>query len=229
MRDRGLRSAWGDTRPAILLLSGGMDSAVAGFVVQRRHPLHAITFSYGQRHEAQEVAAAKKIAGELGAPHEVLPISGLPRTPLTGDGAVTDAISAVVPGRNTIFLTLAAARAQQLGMHRVVIGCCRDDADTFPDCRPGYLLAAETMLRLGIGDPEFTIMAPLVGRTKAAIVRLARELDTGALWEALTDSWTCYAPCVSDTGSRRCNTCSACRLRARGFAEAGVQDPGDAC
>jgi 7-cyano-7-deazaguanine synthase len=212
---------------SVVLLSGGMDSAIALHWALREHgrgEVAALAIDYGQRHRI-ELVRASVIAARAGVPvvrvEALLPWTG---TSLTRGGAL-DHDRVVVPGRNTILLTLAAARALSYGADRVVIGCCQDDAERFPDCRPQYLRVAERALSLGLGVP-FAIDAPLVHRSKAAAIALMRELGE-ACEQAVARSWSCYDP--QDAGARSptpCGRCLACEHRARGFAEAGVRDLG---
>ena len=191
----------------VVLLSGGLDSTVALFVARERwQDVRAISIDYGQRHR-RELDAAARVAALADVPHRVLTVSW-PWPPMQGD---------VVPGRNTMLLTLAATHdAARGGSCRVVIGACAADAAAFPDCRLAYLLAAQQALSLGLGVPV-EIVAPFIDRTKAQIVREARRLGA---WDAVAASWSCYAG-----GAAPCGQCGACRYRAEGFAEAGEVDP----
>lgn len=214
-------------RRAIVCFSGGQDSTTCLFwALARFDEVEAMCFDYGQRHRI-ELEAAAAIAARAGVPLTVLPVSALGA--LGGNSLTDRAIpvseargsdglpSSFVPGRNLIFLTLAAARAYQLGCADLVTGVCQTDYSGYPDCRRETMDALERTLSLGIGG-AFTIHTPLMALTKADTARLAASLP-GCL-EALADSHTCYR------GERPpCGRCDACVLRARGFAEAGIPDP----
>lgn len=221
--------------PAVVLLSGGLDSATV-LAIARRDGFdpHALSFRYGQRH-AVELAAARRVADALGAvKHVVVPIdlSVFGGSALTADIAVPkdradEEMShgipvTYVPARNTVFLSIALAWAEVLGAFDIFVGVNAVDYSGYPDCRPEYVAAFEAMANLATragveGAGRFRVRAPLLHMTKADIVRtgLALGVDYG-----LTTS--CYDP--SPEGSP-CRRCDACRLRARGFLEAGVVDP----
>ena len=219
---------------AIVLLSGGQDSTTCLYWPRARwSELHAVSIRYGQRH-AVELDAARKV-GELAgvASHLVLDLPALGQladSALTGAGDVdsegphTDRgvrlPATFVPGRNVLMLTLAAARAVQVGAHDVVCGVCETDFSGYPDCRGDFLHALAPALELAMPESArpLRLHAPLLALTKADEVRLARELP--GCWDALAHTVTCYR------GERPgCGACPACRLRARGFAEAGYTDP----
>lgn len=217
---------------AVVLLSGGLDSYTAGAIARADgFELYALTMAYGQRH-AVEVDAARRVARALGvARHVELPIdlAALGGSSLTGSGDVPRdrAIdepgipSTYVPARNTVFLSLALAWAESIGSRDLVIGVNAVDYSGYPDCRPGFVAAFESMAALatkaGIEGARFRVHAPLISLSKADIIRrgLALGLDYG-----LTHS--CYDPAP---GGAPCRRCDSCALRARGFAEAGVRDP----
>ncbi len=213
----------------LVLLSGGQDSttclywALAEFGAEN---VHTVSFDYGQRHRI-ELACAARVAEIAGVPNTVLPIdtfSALGGNALTDDGVevkteptpATGLPNTFVPGRNLIFLTFAAAFAYQHGIQQLVTGTAQTDYSGYPDCRQETLWALERTLRLGMGC-EFKIYAPLMFKTKRKTVLLAQKL--GAL-EALAYTHTCY-----EGRQPPCGQCSACLLRARGFAEAGIADP----
>ncbi|MFW5859769.1 MAG: 7-cyano-7-deazaguanine synthase QueC [Planctomycetota bacterium] len=212
---------------AVVALSGGQDSTTCLAWTRRRFArVYTIAFDYGQRHRV-ELDAAARVAGVAGVvEHRVLPVASLAAlggNALTGAGAVDGAADPAsglpptfVPGRNLLFLTLAAAWAYQLDVTELVTGVCQTDYSGYPDCRASTMEALQQSLRTGMERP-FTIHTPLMHLTKAASVRLAVELDALPL---LSWSHTCYAGAVPP-----CGICPACRLRARGFAEAGVVDP----
>jgi 7-cyano-7-deazaguanine synthase len=217
---------------AVVLLSGGLDSYTAAAAVQRDGcELFALTVRYGQVH-ACEIEAARRVAGALGVARHVeldVDLASFGGSSLVGDGAIpTDrpldaaAIpSTYVPARNTVFLSLALAWAEVTGAEAIVIGVNALDYSGYPDCRPEYLEAFERMAALatkaGVEGRPLRILAPLLRLSKAAIIRLGVELGVDY---ALTHS--CYAP---DPDGRPCGRCDSCRLRARGFAEAGLPDP----
>ena len=211
---------------AVVALSGGQDSTTAlAWARHRCHRVYTVAFDYGQRHRV-ELDAARRIAALAEVTeHRELPVSslaGLGGNALTAAGAIhvdggPDGLpTTFVPGRNLIFLTLAAAWAYQLGVSELVTGVCQTDYSGYPDCRETTMRALEHSLRLGMERP-FTIHTPLMHRSKAEAVLLARE--EGALpW--LAWSHTCYEGQVPP-----CGRCPACVLRARGFAEVGIDDP----
>jgi 7-cyano-7-deazaguanine synthase len=218
--------------PAILLLSGGLDSYTAGAIARAEgYRVHALTIRYGQTH-AYEIEASRRVARALGVAEHVeltLDLRGIAASALTGAGVVpkdrpidaTDIPVTYVPARNTIFLSLALAWAETLGAHDIFLGVNALDYSGYPDCRPEYIHAFETLARLatkaGVEGESFTIHTPLITLTKAQIIQrgLALGLDYG-----LTHS--CYDP---DPQGRPCGHCDSCLLRAKGFAEAGVADP----
>jgi 7-cyano-7-deazaguanine synthase len=223
------------TRPAVVLLSGGLDSATvlaearsAGFAV------HALSFRYGQRH-AGEVDAARKVAQQLGAVrHEILDID-LRRfggSALTDDipvptgrttGEMTGSIPATyVPARNTILLAFALAWCEVLGAADIFIGVNAVDYSGYPDCRPDFIRAFETLANLATragveGTTRFQVHTPLLHMSKAEIIRHGLALGVEF---SLTRS--CY---LLDESGAACGQCDSCRLRLRGFEEAGLRDP----
>ena len=217
---------------AILLLSGGLDSYTAGAIARAEgYQLHALTIRYGQTH-IQEIEASRRVAKSLEVAQHVelnLDLRGVAASALTGAAAVPkdrpidahDIPVTYVPARNTIFLSLALAWAETLGAHDIVLGVNALDYSGYPDCRPEYIHAFETLARLatkaGVEGDSFKIHTPLITLTKAQIIR--RGLDLG-LDYGLTHS--CYDP---DAQGRPCGHCDSCLLRAKGFAEAGVADP----
>ncbi len=215
---------------AVVLLSGGLDSATALAVARDRgFACHALSFDYGQLHRV-ELAAARRIADSLGAvEHRVLDL-GLDAI---GGSALTDAAIAVperpttgipvtyVPARNTVFLALALGWAEVLGARDLFIGVNALDYSGYPDCRPEFIEAFERLANLatkaGVEGDRFHIHAPLIDMTKAEIIRTGHRLGVDY---ALTIS--CYQ---ADEEGRACGRCDACRLRAKGFADAGLPDP----
>jgi len=218
-------------RGAVVLLSGGMDSATCLAIARRAHrEVHALTVLYGQRH-AREVRSARALARRFRTRRHVVvrvPIASLVDSALTDrrralprGGPRPGAIPATyVPARNTVLLALALGYAESHGLDRIYLGANAIDYSGYPDCRPEFLRAFERVARLGTrrgveGRARLRVRAPLLRWTKAEIVRAGERL--GVPW-ALT--WSCYAG-----GTRPCGRCDACRLRARGFAAAGVVDP----
>lgn len=220
-------------KPAVVLLSGGLDSAtVLAYAKSRGHKLHAISFSYGQRHTI-ELEAAKRVAAAIGvADHSIieLNLAGLTVSALTGHSEVpkhdqTEDIgegipTTYVPARNIIFLAIAASRAEAVGASDIYIGVNAIDYSGYPDCRPEFIRAFQHALDLGTkqgveGNP-FRIHHPLSGMTKADIIRLGLKLGVDY---SLTHS--CYDPTPA---GKPCGHCDSCLLRAKGFKEAGVKD-----
>jgi 7-cyano-7-deazaguanine synthase len=217
---------------AVVLLSGGLDSATAAAMAKAEGwAIDALTVLYGQVH-AIEIAAARKLAKALGVERHVeleIDLGVFGGSTLVGDGAVPkerdlDAAgipSTYVPARNTVFLSLALAFAETRGADRIVIGVNAIDYSGYPDCRPEYLEAFEHLARLatraGVEGRDIRIYAPLAKMSKADIIRAGTRLGVDY---ALTHS--CYDP---RPDGRPCGGCDSCRLRARGFAEAGMADP----
>ncbi len=228
-------SGGGPTR-AVLLLSGGLDSATTLAIArQRGFEVHALTVHYGQLH-AREIDAARAVARALGAAaHQVVEIdlrfvggSALtdPGIPVPRDRTAEEIGGGIpvtyVPARNTILLSLGLAWAEALEARHLFIGVNAVDYSGYPDCRPEFLEAfgrmAALATRAGVEGRATEIHAPLMHLSKAEIVRRAMELgvDPGL-------TFSCYSPTAE---GRSCGACDACRLRARGFREAGCVDPG---
>lgn len=216
-------------KSAVILLSGGLDSMVcAGIARERGYSVVALTIDYNQRHRV-ELEAANKIADQLADRHIVLPLDlrAFGGSALTGDIAVPkDGVGegipvTYVPARNTIFLSLALGLAEATGARDLFIGVNALDYSGYPDCRPAFIEEFETLANLatkaGVEGGAFTIHAPLQRMTKADIAREAQRLGLDA---ALSHS--CYDPLPD---GRHCGECDACRLRAKGFTEAGIADP----
>jgi 7-cyano-7-deazaguanine synthase len=220
-----------DNAIAVALVSGGLDSMVAGGMARAAgYRLFALTIDYNQRHRI-ELEAAARVAAMLGAErHVVLPLD-LTRF---GGSALTDSSIAVpgegvapgipvtyVPARNTIFLSVALGWAEAVGANDLVIGINALDYSGYPDCRPEFIAAFEAMAwtatKAGVQGARLTVHAPLATMSKADIARAAADLglDAGA-------TWSCYDPTAD---GRPCGVCDSCRLRAKGFAEAGLSDP----
>ncbi|MCC2639796.1 MAG: queC [Nitrospira sp.] len=219
---------------AVVLLSGGLDSTVtAAIAKQDGYDLHCVTVSYGQRHHV-EVERARAVARELGASsHIVVDVNlrAIGGSALTDDVAVpkdrtaderTDHIPVTyVPARNSIFLSLALAYAETLDAQVIYFGANVLDYSGYPDCRPEFIQAFETVARLGtrmgIAGGTIEVRAPLLMQSKAEIVRRGQELRVPF---ELTHS--CYDP---DHRGISCGRCDSCRIRREGFRQAGVVDP----
>jgi 7-cyano-7-deazaguanine synthase len=215
---------------AIVLLSGGLDSATAlAIAAHEGYECIALSFQYGQRHGA-ELNAAKLIAGSAQVKeYRIFPLE----LSVFGGSALTDASLAVpkqptegipityVPARNIIFLSVALGWAEVIGARHIFMGVNAIDYSGYPDCRPEFIAAFQTMANLGtkagVQGKGFQIPTPLITLSKAQIISKGIELGVDY---ALTVS--CY---VADSKGRACGQCDACRLRAKGFKEAGVADP----
>ncbi len=221
-------------RKAVLLLSGGLDSATTGAIAKEQgYELYAISFRYGQRH-AVELEAALKVAKMLGVKeHKIADID----LRLFGGSALTADISVpksrdeaaisteipitYVPARNTIFLSYALGWAEVLGAYDIFIGANSVDYSGYPDCRPAYMEAFETLANLATaagveGKGKFQIRRPLISLTKAEIIKEGLRLGVD-----YADTISCYDPTLA---GKACGECDSCILRARGFAQAGVED-----
>ena len=222
-------------KPAVVLLSGGLDSATIAAIAQAEgFQLHALSVDYGQRHRF-ELDSARRVAEALGvAEHRVLKVdlSALGGSALTANIAVPqgrrdDEISAgipitYVPARNTVMLSLALGYAEVIGAADIFIGVNAVDYSGYPDCRPEFIEAFEQLANLATkagveGSLRFRIHTPLIQLAKAEIIRRGIELGVDY---GLTH--TCYSP---DAAGRSCGRCDACQIRLKGFAEAGVIDP----
>ncbi|TPG15404.1 7-cyano-7-deazaguanine synthase QueC [Sphingomonas oligophenolica] len=215
---------------AVVLVSGGLDSMIAAASAREAgYRLLALSIDYNQRHRI-ELAAARRVARTLGAErHIVMPmdLSAFGGSALTDDIAVPkDGVQpgipvTYVPARNTIFLSLALGWAEAAGARDLFIGVNALDYSGYPDCRPEFIAAFESLAELatkaGVEGEPFRIHAPLQDMTKADIVREGTRLgvDMGI-------SWSCYDPAP---GGIHCGRCDSCRLRAKGFDEAGIADP----
>lgn len=219
-----------DNTAAIILLSGGLDSMVAGALAKEAgYQLFALTIDYNQRHRI-ELKAAARVADLLGVKrHIVLPLdlSQFGGSALTDDAidvpksGVTPGIPATyVPARNTIFLSVALGWAEAINARDLIIGINALDYSGYPDCRPAFVEAFEAMAaratKAGDQGDRFHVHAPLVAMSKADIAREAARLKLD-----VSQSWSCYDP---TTDGRPCGQCDSCELRAKGFAEAGLPD-----
>ena len=216
---------------AVVLLSGGLDSATAlALAIRDGFECHTLSVNYGQRHQA-ELAAAQRLADMLGTrQHRVIALnlqtfggSALtdPSIDVPTEGAAGGIPITYVPARNTIFLSLALAWAEVLGAQAIVIGANAVDYSGYPDCRPDYLKAYEAMANLAtraaVEGNRLEIHAPLIRMTKAQIILAGIEAGVDF---SLTVS--CYQ---ADASGGACGACDACRIRRAGFAAAGVHDP----
>jgi 7-cyano-7-deazaguanine synthase len=217
-------------KKAVVLVSGGLDSAtVLAMARAQGYACYALSFDYGQRHNA-ELEAAGRVARAGGAvEHRIvrLDLSAI------GGSALTDEAIAVpetpeagipvtyVPARNTVFLSVALGWAEVLDAHDIFIGVNAVDYSGYPDCRPAFVEAFERLANLatkaGVEGDGFRVQAPLIEMTKAEIIRRGVELGVD-----YAQTVTCYQ---ADAEGRACGRCDACRLRAQGFAEAGMSDP----
>ena len=222
------------TRSAVVLLSGGLDSAtVLAIARSEGFEIIALSFRYGQRHDI-EISAAQSIARAAGVDRHVIADIDLRvfgNSALTSDLAVPKGRSATeishgipityVPARNTIFLSYALALAEVSAANDIYIGVNALDYSGYPDCRPEYIAAFERMANLatkaGVEGRQLTIHTPLMQQTKGEII--ARGMKLGVDYAATI---SCYDPDASGTA---CGECDACQLRLKGFAEAGVPDP----
>lgn len=223
-----------DPRRAVVLLSGGLDSATVLAVARRDgFTCHALTISYGQRH-AVELEAARRVAAQLGAAEHKqmhLDLRAFGGSALTADipvptdrseAEMTGGIPATyVPARNTVFLSLALGYAEVIGAFNIYVGVNAIDYSGYPDCRPEFIFAFERLANLatkaGVEGGRFHIHAPLIQLTKADIIRLGSSLGVDY---GLTHS--CYDPSPEGLA---CGRCDSCLLRRAGFAAAGVADP----
>jgi 7-cyano-7-deazaguanine synthase len=217
-------------QPAIVLLSGGLDSATALAIARARNfRSFALSVHYGQRHHA-ELAAAKRVAAFLAAhEHRVMGVdlAGIGGSALTDESlAVPESPTAgipvtYVPARNTLLLSLALGWAEVVGALDIFVGVNAVDYSGYPDCRPEFIAAFEKLAlvatKAGVEGRRFKIHAPLINMSKADIIRTGIELGVDY---GMTVS--CYQ---ADTEGRACGRCDSCRLRTEGFAAAGVPDP----
>lgn len=219
---------------AVVLLSGGIDSATAAAIAKSEgYIIYALSFDYGQRHRV-ELRSARQVATALGVREHLVVkldlnvIGGSALTdaiPVPKDGADMSEESSIpvtyVPARNTIFLSVALGWAEVLMADAIYIGANAIDYSGYPDCRPEYLAAFEKMANLatrrGIEGNPIKLAAPLLNMSKRQIIELGMKLGVDY---SLTSS--CYDP---DSSGRPCGQCDSCRFRQRGFADAGIEDP----
>lgn len=217
------------SKKAIVLLSGGLDSiTVLALAKAQGYTCYALSFDYGQRHNAELIAAAKIAQDYQVADHKIIPL-GLGAI---GGSALTDSHIAVphtlsagipvtyVPARNTIFLSFALGWAEVLKLHDIFIGVNAVDYSGYPDCRPEFIKAFQTLANLatkaGVEGQDFTIHTPLIDLSKAQIIAQGTALGVD-----YARTVSCYS---ADSEGRACGQCDACRLRKAGFEEAGLVD-----
>ncbi len=226
-----------DRAKAVVLVSGGLDSATAlAIAAEKGYELYALTVRYGQSHEVELAAARRVAAAAKVSQHECvdLDLRVLAVSALTSDavdvpkdrhldeiGAEGDLPSTYVPARNTVFLSLALAWAETLGARDLFVGVNVLDASGYPDCRPAFVDAFEELAnvatRVGVeGGRPMRVHAPLIHWTKADIIREGLKLGVN-----YGETHSCYDP----VGELACGRCDACALRRKGFVEAGVDDP----
>ncbi len=214
---------------AVVLLSGGMDSAVVVAIARAEGlQVHALSVRYGQRHSA-ELDAARRIAARLGArEHKIVDIDlrAIGGSALTADIAVPETASVgipvtYVPARNTIMLSLALGWAEVLDARQIFVGVNAVDYSGYPDCRPAFVEAYERLANLatkaGVEGRALRVRAPLIDMSKAEIVRQGLALGVD-----FAETVSCYQ---ADDQGRACGRCDACRLRAQGFVDADAPDP----
>jgi 7-cyano-7-deazaguanine synthase len=215
-------------RQAVVLLSGGLDSATALYLAREKgYRCLALSFDYGQRHK-RELESAKKLAARAGVAWKLAKIA-LPwkgsslldaklAVPLKGYASGTIP-STYVPGRNIIFLSFALSCAEAIGAEAIFIGAHAQDYSGYPDCRPEFFRAYRKVIRAGtrtgVQKKEIRIFTPLIHKGKSAIIKLAKRSGV-----PLELTWSCY-----QGGKFPCGKCDSCRFRAKGFKEAGLSDP----
>ena len=212
------------------MLSGGLDSTVTlFFAMKKRYRCHPLIFDYGQRH-SKEIEQAKRLAKNAGSRAHLVKLN----LPWKGSSLLDKSIElplnrtiaeikkgippTYVPARNTIFLSIASSFAEAIAAEAIFIGAHFEDSSGYPDCRKAYLKAFDKAMRLGTKaglEGRLKLKFPLIDKTKSQIIKLGRSL--GVPFE---HTWSCYKG-----GNRPCGRCDSCILRARGFKEAGINDP----
>ena len=212
---------------AIILLSGGLDSCVAACIAKERgYEIYVLSFDYGQRHK-KELLCALRIGEHLGVKKQKILKIDLPERSFS---ALTDGSLAVprdrgnmsenipvtyVPARNTIFVSYALSWSEVMDADAIFIGANAVDFSGYPDCRNEYIGAWNDLIKVGMKNNSTELIAPLIAMSKREIIERGREL--GAPFEL---TWSCY-----EGGDKSCGRCDSCRLRLKGFGEAGLRDP----
>lgn len=217
-------------KKAVILLSGGLDSAtVLAIARSDGYACHALSLDYGQRHASELNAATRVAQAQSVIEHKVLPIAldAIGGSALTDDSiqvpeSGTEGIPVTyVPARNTIFLSLALGWAEVIGARDIFVGVNAVDYSGYPDCRPAFIQAFENLANLatkaGVEGDSFHIRAPLIDLTKAQIIQAGVDLGVD-----YSTTISCYQ---ADDQGNACGVCDSCRLRAQGFADAGIPDP----
>jgi 7-cyano-7-deazaguanine synthase len=218
-----------DARPlAVVCVSGGMDSAVTAALAAARHRLAFLHANYGQRTESRELGSFRLLADHFRAEHALVvdftALSAIGGSSLTDrsiavrEGEPVDGVvpTSYVPFRNAHLLAAATSWGEVLGARSIHVGAVWEDSSGYPDCRPEFYRAYEEAIRLGTRpETHLQIVTPVIGMTKAEIVRQGT-----ALFAPFEKTWSCY-----QAQEAACGACESCRLRRRGFAEAGVLDP----
>jgi 7-cyano-7-deazaguanine synthase len=222
------------TKKVIAIISGGMDSTLSAFIMKNRGfeviPMH---FSYGQKTEKKELKSFNKIAKKLNNKKYILDIKNMfleigkgttslidqnievPTDGIHVDTKTSEIPNSYVPYRNGIFLSIATAIAEKEKANGIVIGVVEEDSSGYPDCRENFMQSFENTINLGTkDDTKLQIFRPLVNLKKSEIVKKALDLDV-----PLNDTWSCY-----QNSEKACGVCDSCRLRLKGFREAGVKD-----
>lgn len=205
---------------AIVLLSGGLDSATAlYYALSQGFDCRCLIFDYGQRH-CRELEGAKRIAKIARCEYRVIKID----LPWKGSALLDTRLrvkrssgipNTYVPARNTIFLSFALSYAEAIGATAIFIGAHAQDYSGYPDCRPEFFRAFAQVIRTGTKEKRISVRAPLLNKHKSEIIRLGIRLGV-----PFAHTWSCYLG-----GKRPCGTCDSCRYRAKGFREAGARDP----
>lgn len=214
-------------KKAIVLLSGGLDSATTLHIARRDgYRVSCLIFDYGQKHR-REIESAVRVAEKVGCPYDIIRFT----LPWGGSSLISDNLeipkgrslkeikkdipSTYVPARNTLFIAFGISHAETIGAEAVFIGANCLDYSGYPDCRPDYFRAYEKLISLGTKAGNIEIKAPLLKKTKAEIIKVGTSL--GVPYEL---TWSCYAG-----GKKPCGKCDSCVLRKKGFREAGISDP----
>jgi len=215
-------------RKAIVLLSGGIDSAVTLYIAKRDFDCHALIFDYGQK-SRKEIKCASILAEKAGVDYTLIkmslpwhgsslldPTKDIPVGSIIGTDGIPDTY---VPSRNLIFLSYAASNAEGIGAEAVFIGAHQMDYSNYPDCRAGFFKAFQDTLnkgtKIGVEGNLLRIETPVLDKTKREIVEIGKELDV-----PFELTWSCYAD-----GDMPCMNCESCQFRIKAFEEAGIEDP----